>query len=125
MQLTRAEAQAILSLIDSDKPAHWMTTDGAMAYAQVRKAAEEAEMTRISFRMFGAESYVPAIKLLRTITGMGLKEAKDIIEAINPNRELGVFGPVVTVTTARAKALALQSTAFVREGVEMVFQDVD
>ena len=52
-------------------------------------AAEEQTEFTVSMTSFGAQK-VPVIKVVREITGLGLKEAKDLVEGVPANVKEGV-----------------------------------
>jgi len=52
----------------------------AAAAGEVAPAAEEQTEFDVTLKSFGAEK-IKVIKEVRTITGLGLKEAKDLVEA--------------------------------------------
>ena len=53
----------------------------AAAGAQADASAEEQTEFDVVMNSFG-EKKVPVIKVVRSLTGMGLKEAKDLVEAV-------------------------------------------
>ena len=53
---------------------------GPMPAAAAEEAAEEKTEFDVVLTSFGS-SKVPVIKIVRTITGLGLKDAKDLVEA--------------------------------------------
>jgi large subunit ribosomal protein L7/L12 len=63
----------------------------AVAAGPVAEAAAEEEKTEFDVVMtsFGAQK-VPVIKVVREITGLGLKEAKDLVEGSPANVKEGV-----------------------------------
>jgi large subunit ribosomal protein L7/L12 len=52
-------------------------------------AAEEKEEFDVIMTSFGAQK-VPVIKVVREITGLGLKEAKDLVEGVPANIKEGI-----------------------------------
>jgi large subunit ribosomal protein L7/L12 len=52
-------------------------------------AAEEKEEFDVSMTSFGDQK-VPVIKVVREITGLGLKEAKDLVEGVPANIKEGI-----------------------------------
>lgn len=120
MQLTRNEAVALLSIINPTMEIGEMSPAALLAYATVREVADKPEMVSLHIKCFHDNSYVASIKLLRAISGMGLKEAKDVVDRLNPTHERGVFGPVMTTTAERAQELARKCADFEVEGVGLV-----
>ena len=53
---------------------------GPMPAAAAEEAAEEKTEFDVVLTSFGS-SKVPVIKIVRTVTGLGLKDAKDLVEA--------------------------------------------
>lgn len=62
---------------------------GPMAGAAEAEAAEEQTEFDIVMSSFG-EKKVGVIKVVRALTGLGLKEAKDLVEAVPANIKEGV-----------------------------------
>jgi large subunit ribosomal protein L7/L12 len=60
-----------------------------MAGAAEAEAAEEQTEFDVVMSSFG-EKKVGAIKVVRALTGLGLKEAKDLVEAVPANIKEGV-----------------------------------
>ncbi len=62
---------------------------------------------QFTVRIFGAcpEHKIPAIKVIRSLTGAGLKDAKDFIESLNRGSrslaDLGLIGPSETMNIAK------------------------
>ena len=54
---------------------------GAGAAAVPAEAAEEQTEFDVVLKSFGEGKKIPVIKVVRAITGLGLKEAKDVVEA--------------------------------------------
>ena len=54
---------------------------GAGAAAAAAPAEEQAEFT-VSLKEYPADKKVTVIKVIREITGLGLKEAKDLVEGV-------------------------------------------
>ena len=120
MQLTRNEAVALLSLINPTIEIGELPAATLMTYAAVRAIADKPATADLHIKCFHDNAYVASIKLLRTITGMGLKEAKDMVERLNPTHGRGTFGPVMTVSADRAHELAQECARFETEGVGLV-----
>ena len=57
-----------------------MAAMGAMPAAAAEEEVEEKTEFDVILTSFGA-SKVPVIKIVRTLTGLGLKDAKDLVEA--------------------------------------------
>ena len=62
---------------------------GAMAGGAEAEAAEEQTEFDVVMSSFG-EKKVGVIKVVRALTGLGLKEAKDLVEAVPANIKEGV-----------------------------------
>ena len=120
MQLTRNEAVALLSLINPTIEIGDLPPAALMAYATVRAIADKPAMADLHIKCFHDNSYVASIKLIRAVTGMGLKEAKDMVDRLNPTHGQGTFGPVATVSADRAHELAQKCADFETEGVGLV-----
>ena len=120
MQLTRNEAVALLSIINPTMEIGRVSSEALAVYAAVREVADTPAMANLHIKCFHDNSYVASIKLLRAISGMGLKEARDVVDRLNPTHERGVFGPVMTTTTERAQELARKCADFEVEGVGLV-----
>jgi large subunit ribosomal protein L7/L12 len=56
-----------------------MAAGGAAAAAAAAPAAEQTEFT-VTLKEYPADKKVTVIKVIREITGLGLKEAKDLVE---------------------------------------------
>lgn len=65
---------------------------------------------------------IESIKAIRCLTRMGLKEAKEAIENLNPYNKSGEFGPIVTFPTKK-KAIAFvgeMEEAFAENGIRHI-----
>ena len=86
-------------------------TQGAPASDQAR-----ASLNADTRRVLQNEGKIPAIKFLRQKTGLGLKEAKEYVEAVEQGRDPGPVRPTPPKTgcgTAAAIVVALLITAIV------------
>ena len=66
-----------------------MVAAGGAAGAAAAPAAEEKTEFNVTMTSFGANK-VGVIKVIREITGLGLKEAKDLVEGVPSSVEEGV-----------------------------------
>jgi large subunit ribosomal protein L7/L12 len=66
-----------------------MVAGGAAAGAAAAPAAEEKTEFNVTMTSFGANK-VGVIKVIREITGLGLKEAKDLVEGVPSGVKEGV-----------------------------------
>lgn len=72
-------------------------------------------------------SVVDAIKTIRGMFGCGLKQAKDKYDEIDPNREYGRIGPIVTDQSRHelAKRYGQYATEYFRGGNNVTFEIIE
>jgi hypothetical protein len=92
---TTEHAKTIMSLIGSMTVAELFSKD---AYDAVKALADHQGVDiRYVYVYHENGKKIDAIKLVRMVTGLGLKEAKDMVEKQNPTGYAGWFGPVCRV----------------------------
>lgn len=94
MELNRAETLALIEMLGT------ITLDQIntpIKRALVSKLFDESQSSSINAVIMSnvpAKDAVGAIKTIRGLTGMGLKEAKDLYDSIDPERLGGTLGPI-------------------------------
>jgi hypothetical protein len=53
---------------------------------------------------------IEAIKTIRIVTGLGLKDAKDLFLTLNPNSSAGTFGPLIKFATYKEASDYVEAT---------------
>jgi ribosomal protein L7/L12 len=62
-----------------------------------------------------AAKKVETIKLVRCLIGYGLKEAKDLVDEINPHSQSGWFGPIYRTTDVEGMKQAAERFGYASE----------
>lgn len=92
VKLTVLEAKALgdyLEVVHGIKPAAAAVVAGPAASSEAAPAAAAQTEFEVVLEAFGAKK-LDVIKVVRAITGLGLKEAKDLVEGAPKTVKLGV-----------------------------------
>lgn len=98
MQVSTAEARTIIDMIGNVQIKD--VNDRAKRQVLVELFnVVHTEPTSVMLVGVRPNSPVDVVKLIRALTGCGLKEAKDLLDLFDPKREGGTIGPVPLPST--------------------------
>ena len=93
VKLTVLEAKSLgdyLEVVHGIKPAAAAVVAGPAAAAAPTEAAPVKTEFDVSLEAFAADKKIGVIKVIRQITGLGLKEAKDLVEGAPKDVKTGI-----------------------------------
>lgn len=93
VKLTVLEAKSLgdyLEVVHGIKPAAAAVVAGPAAAAAPTEAAPAKTEFDVSLEAFAADKKIGVIKVVRQITGLGLKEAKDLVEGAPKDVKTGI-----------------------------------
>lgn len=111
MQVSPDEARAILELLADVKLSQLNTEQKREIFKDLISVATAGPSKRVTLTNVDANKPVEAIKVIRVITGCGLREAKDLYDSYTHRwgrRELGEIGPLDIPITADEAITALK-----------------
>lgn len=98
MEITRNEARAILTMMGTVDISTLNSKLSRGALAKLLTTADD-DADAVVLKNCPANSPVDCIKVIRGVTGLGLKEAKDLLDTLDPHRIGGTIGPIPITTT--------------------------
>lgn len=94
MNINRATASTILDMLENRKISN--TSDEQLAAIVALRSIVAARFVNVFVNVNVGASFVDGIKTIRSVTGLGLKEAKDLYEQFDPHHDGGLVGPIIT-----------------------------
>lgn len=91
MNFSTIHAATILNMLDG-KVIGNLTSDELTAYLALREYTQ-TQFVDISMNV-PPNKVIDGIKMIRAVTGLGLKEAKDMYDRLDPRRAGGLLGPI-------------------------------
>lgn len=113
MIISRSGARNILAMMGSIDVSTLNTRDKRALFAELLTTADEGA-DAIMMKNCPANNPVECIKVIRGFTGLGLKEAKDLLDSLDPHRLGGTIGPIPISTSFDEAVQNLSNNARVR-----------
>lgn len=93
MNINRTTASTILTMLE-DRSISNIPDDQLEAILALRKIAN-TRYVDLFVNVVSAPSFVEGIKMIRAVTGLGLRDAKDLYERFDPRHNGGLIGPIL------------------------------